>query len=185
MTNDKFNLFLIAALCGIKATFIEICDKHINKRCKAVVSAQNVKCHQTPPNLHRSNEFTQALLRGALGQQSAVILICMAIDRYMCMLHPVSYHKHSSKKVSFGIMNGYTWFCTERPDTLLNRLRACRLCNWPSAPSQRVAYTRNWKALGSYKTMCAANFTNAAINLERSQTENNYFLLTCRFDFKI
>ncbi|XP_065340301.1 trace amine-associated receptor 1-like isoform X1 [Cloeon dipterum] len=42
----------------------------------------------------------QALLRGALSQQSAVILICMAIDRYMCMLHPVSYHKHSSKKVS-------------------------------------------------------------------------------------
>ncbi|KAK6639733.1 hypothetical protein RUM43_008008 [Polyplax serrata] len=40
----------------------------------------------------------QALLRGALCQQSAVILICMAIDRYMCMLHPVSYHKRSSKK---------------------------------------------------------------------------------------
>ncbi|PSN42341.1 hypothetical protein C0J52_28489, partial [Blattella germanica] len=40
----------------------------------------------------------QSLLRGALSQQSAVILICMAIDRYMCMLHPVRYHKHSSKK---------------------------------------------------------------------------------------
>ncbi|PNF26315.1 hypothetical protein B7P43_G02651 [Cryptotermes secundus] len=40
----------------------------------------------------------QSLLRGALSQQSAVILICMAIDRYMCMLHPARYHKHSSKK---------------------------------------------------------------------------------------
>ncbi|KAG8035048.1 hypothetical protein G9C98_001538 [Cotesia typhae] len=40
----------------------------------------------------------QALLRGALTQQSAVILICMAIDRYVCMLHPHRYHRHSSKK---------------------------------------------------------------------------------------
>ncbi|KAK7794880.1 hypothetical protein R5R35_010572 [Gryllus longicercus] len=40
----------------------------------------------------------QSLLRGALSQQSAVILVCMAVDRYMCMLHPVRYHKHSSKK---------------------------------------------------------------------------------------
>ncbi|GFG28170.1 hypothetical protein Cfor_07068, partial [Coptotermes formosanus] len=40
----------------------------------------------------------QSLLRGALSQQSAVILICMAIDRYMCMLHPARYHKHASKK---------------------------------------------------------------------------------------
>ncbi|XP_059478303.1 G-protein coupled receptor 52 isoform X3 [Neocloeon triangulifer] len=49
-----------------------------------------------------------ALLRGALSQQSAVILICMAIDRYMCMLHPVSYHKHSSKKGCVAIMS-LTW----------------------------------------------------------------------------
>lgn len=41
----------------------------------------------------------QALLRGAISQQSAVILICMAMDRYLCMLHPARYHKHSSKKV--------------------------------------------------------------------------------------
>ncbi|OXU24406.1 hypothetical protein TSAR_004148, partial [Trichomalopsis sarcophagae] len=40
----------------------------------------------------------QALLRGALTQQSAVILVCMAIDRYMCMLHPHRYHKQSTKK---------------------------------------------------------------------------------------
>ncbi|KAK2584076.1 hypothetical protein KPH14_006521 [Odynerus spinipes] len=40
----------------------------------------------------------QALLRGALTQQSAVILVCMAIDRYVCMLHPHRYHRHSSKK---------------------------------------------------------------------------------------
>jgi hypothetical protein len=78
--------------------------------------------HQPPPNLRRVRMNSQALLRGALGQQSAVILICMAIDRYMCMLHPVSYHKHSSKKVSFAIMNGSTHLvllCTEseRPDT--------------------------------------------------------------------
>lgn len=42
----------------------------------------------------------QALLRGAISQQSAVILICMAMDRYLCMLHPARYHKHSSKKAS-------------------------------------------------------------------------------------
>ena len=45
--------------------------------------------------------FFQALLRGALTQQSAVILVCMAIDRYVCMLHPHHYHKHASKKVCF------------------------------------------------------------------------------------
>ncbi|TMW42189.1 hypothetical protein DOY81_012731, partial [Sarcophaga bullata] len=39
----------------------------------------------------------QALLRGALSQQSAVILVCMAIDRYMCALHPRRYYQHSSK----------------------------------------------------------------------------------------
>lgn len=43
--------------------------------------------------------FFQALLRGALSQQSAVILVCMAIDRYICLLHPTRYHRHSSKKV--------------------------------------------------------------------------------------
>lgn len=42
----------------------------------------------------------QALLRGALSQQSAVILVCMAVDRYMCALHPRRYYQHSSKKVS-------------------------------------------------------------------------------------
>lgn len=42
----------------------------------------------------------QALLRGALCQQSAVILICMAVDRYICALHPEKYQQHSSKKVS-------------------------------------------------------------------------------------
>ena len=41
----------------------------------------------------------QALLRGALSQQSAVILICMAIDRYVCVLYPRKYSRHSSKKV--------------------------------------------------------------------------------------
>ncbi|KAJ8684137.1 hypothetical protein QAD02_019929, partial [Eretmocerus hayati] len=40
----------------------------------------------------------QALLRGALTQQSAVILVCMAIDRYICMLHPHRYYRQSSKK---------------------------------------------------------------------------------------
>ncbi|XP_059607792.1 trace amine-associated receptor 1 [Phlebotomus argentipes] len=49
----------------------------------------------------------QALLRGALSQQSAVILVCMAIDRYLSALHPNRYHQHSSKKgcvvmLSFG-----------------------------------------------------------------------------------
>ncbi|KAG5866665.1 hypothetical protein JTB14_015362 [Gonioctena quinquepunctata] len=45
----------------------------------------------------------QGLLRGAISQQSAVILICMAMDRYLCMLYPARYHKHSSKKVSDNI----------------------------------------------------------------------------------
>ncbi|XP_069704974.1 trace amine-associated receptor 1 isoform X1 [Periplaneta americana] len=50
----------------------------------------------------------QSLLRGALSQQSAVILICMAMDRYMCMLHPVRYHKHSSKKGCVAVIS-LTW----------------------------------------------------------------------------
>ncbi|CRL05781.1 CLUMA_CG018809, isoform A [Clunio marinus] len=41
----------------------------------------------------------QALLRGALAQQSAVILVCMAVDRYTCALYPQKYHQHSSKKL--------------------------------------------------------------------------------------
>lgn len=48
----------------------------------------------------------QALLRGALTQQSAVILVCMAIDRYICMLHPKRYFQ-KSRKVSFIIF----YFC--------------------------------------------------------------------------
>lgn len=51
--------------------------------------------------LFRKLLLFQALLRGALTQQSAVILVCMAIDRYVCMLHPHRYHKHSSKRVSY------------------------------------------------------------------------------------
>ncbi|XP_067000932.2 trace amine-associated receptor 1 [Anabrus simplex] len=50
----------------------------------------------------------QSLLRGALSQQSAVILICMAIDRYMCMLYPARYHRHSSKKVCVVVIS-LTW----------------------------------------------------------------------------
>lgn len=49
---------------------------------------------------HTEPTFRQALLRGALSQQSAVILVCMAVDRYMCALHPRRYYQHSSKKVS-------------------------------------------------------------------------------------
>ncbi|KAG8332170.1 trace amine-associated receptor 9 [Homalodisca vitripennis] len=47
----------------------------------------------------------QALLRGALTQQSAAILICMAVDRYNCMLHPVNYHKHSNKKGCMALLS--------------------------------------------------------------------------------
>ncbi|XP_075222398.1 trace amine-associated receptor 8c isoform X2 [Lycorma delicatula] len=47
----------------------------------------------------------QALLRGALTQQSAVILVCMAVDRYTCMLHPVKYHKHSTKKGCMALLS--------------------------------------------------------------------------------
>lgn len=43
--------------------------------------------------------FLKALLRGALTQQSAVILVCMAVDRYTCALYPHQYHHYSSKKV--------------------------------------------------------------------------------------
>ncbi|XP_066248611.1 trace amine-associated receptor 8c [Euwallacea similis] len=51
----------------------------------------------------------QALLRGAISQQSAVILICMAMDRYYCMLHPQEYHKQSSRKAWFIIIISITW----------------------------------------------------------------------------
>lgn len=50
-------------------------------------------------NKHFNANSLQALLRGALLQQSAVILVCMAVDRYICALHPKRYHLHSSKKV--------------------------------------------------------------------------------------
>ncbi|KAH8390179.1 hypothetical protein KR200_008853 [Drosophila serrata] len=50
----------------------------------------------------------QALLRGALSQQSAVILVCMAVDRYMCALHPRRYYQHSSKKGCVAILS-LTW----------------------------------------------------------------------------
>ncbi|EGI68995.1 hypothetical protein G5I_02163 [Acromyrmex echinatior] len=52
-----------------------------------------------------------ALLRGALTQQSAVILVCMAIDRYVCMLHPHRYHKHSSKRGCVAVMST-TWIAS-------------------------------------------------------------------------
>ncbi|KAL1492316.1 hypothetical protein ABEB36_012786 [Hypothenemus hampei] len=51
----------------------------------------------------------QALLRGAISQQSAVILICMAMDRYYCMLHPLEYHKQSTRKAWFIIIISMTW----------------------------------------------------------------------------
>ncbi|XP_055627983.1 5-hydroxytryptamine receptor 1A [Toxorhynchites rutilus septentrionalis] len=50
----------------------------------------------------------QALLRGALSQQSAVILVCMAVDRYLCVLHPRIYYKRSSKKGCVAILS-VTW----------------------------------------------------------------------------
>jgi len=55
------------------------------------------------PSLYFSVIF-QALLRAALPQQNAMILVFMAVDRYTCMLHPEKYHKHSSKKVSYEIL---------------------------------------------------------------------------------
>lgn len=42
-----------------------------------------------------------------MSQQSAVILVCMAIDRYLYLLHPDTYHKHSSKKVSTFVVKRY------------------------------------------------------------------------------
>ncbi|XP_050421607.1 trace amine-associated receptor 1 [Adelges cooleyi] len=57
----------------------------------------------------------QALLRAALPQQNAMILVFMAVDRYTCMLHPDKYHKHSSKKgcmlvLSLTLMGSLTAF---------------------------------------------------------------------------
>lgn len=53
----------------------------------------------------------QALLRGALAQQSAVILVCMAIDRYICAMFPHKYDQYASKKVrirhSYEYMSGF------------------------------------------------------------------------------
>lgn len=60
----------------------------------------------------------QALLRGALTQQSAVILVCMAIDRYVCMLHPHRYHKHSSKRVSYFVLSTLTLISSIRTNEL-------------------------------------------------------------------
>ncbi|XP_049298396.1 5-hydroxytryptamine receptor 1A isoform X1 [Anopheles funestus] len=53
-------------------------------------------------------QIQQALLRGALSQQSAVILVCMAVDRYLCVLHPRIYHKRSSKKGCVAVLS-VTW----------------------------------------------------------------------------
>lgn len=65
----------------------------------SIWGGKRARCFIASVSMQYFLHFFQALLRGALCQQSAVILICMAIDRYMCMLHPVSYHKRSSKKV--------------------------------------------------------------------------------------
>uniref|UniRef100_A0ABD2X9B3 G-protein coupled receptors family 1 profile domain-containing protein n=1 Tax=Trichogramma kaykai TaxID=54128 RepID=A0ABD2X9B3_9HYME len=54
----------------------------------------------------------QALLRGALTQQSAVILVCMAIDRYMCMLHPHRYHNRQSSKRGCVAIMSTTWIAS-------------------------------------------------------------------------
>lgn len=42
---------------------------------------------------------SQVLFRGALSQLDAVILVCMAIDRYVSAMYPHLYSKHASKNV--------------------------------------------------------------------------------------
>lgn len=90
------------------------CPRHTIWLFSSHVSSEDYKLlyfkrleEQQPDNLFALSVtfiLFQALLRGALTQQSAVILVCMAVDRYVCMLHPHRYHKHSSKRVSYFII---------------------------------------------------------------------------------
>ncbi|CAG0891699.1 unnamed protein product [Darwinula stevensoni] len=50
----------------------------------------------------------QALLVGALSQQNAATLIALAFDRFLCILHPVKYHRLLSRKGSLVLVCS-TW----------------------------------------------------------------------------
>lgn len=88
---------LLVDLCTFPRSYNLFYLKRLRKRKREGESARLEESRL----LFRKLLLFQALLRGALTQQSAVILVCMAIDRYVCMLHPHRYHKHSSKRVSY------------------------------------------------------------------------------------
>lgn len=78
----------------------------------------------------------KALLRGALSQQSAVILVCMAVDRYMCALYPRRYYLHSSKKVDL-IKRGFQIYQSPLPLSL----SLSKTCSF------QTSYPRIWRAI--------------------------------------
>jgi len=102
-THQNFSPIWLISLLSIYALFQEVItyfiwkgwerEKRKKERKKECATLEESRL------LFRKLLLFQALLRGALTQQSAVILVCMAIDRYVCMLHPHRYHKHSSKRV--------------------------------------------------------------------------------------
>lgn len=103
-THQNFSpTFWLVSLLVDLCTFPRSCNLFYLKRLRMREREREREC-ATPEEsclLFRKLLLFQALLRGALTQQSAVILVCMAIDRYVCMLHPHRYHKHSSKRVSY------------------------------------------------------------------------------------
>jgi len=90
---SKLYQYRVQNFCFFKT--ISYCSNYVKSGVKTAVAVPCLAAAVTCVLL----AVFQSLLRGALSQQSAVILICMAIDRYMCMLHPARYHKHASKKV--------------------------------------------------------------------------------------
>ena len=53
----------------------------------------------------------EALLIAALFHESTLSLLCIAIDRYICIVHPLRYHSLMTKKVIHLIENIATYFC--------------------------------------------------------------------------
>ncbi|KAL2726992.1 trace amine-associated receptor 9 isoform X1 [Vespula squamosa] len=95
----------------------------------------------------------QALLRGALTQQSAVILVCMAIDRYVCMLHPHRYHRHSSKKL--------------------------RIANEENAQEDYYSFGRHLAIIHEFVTILRKQPGNFGANRHSSRLAESLFLSTC------
>jgi hypothetical protein len=60
----------------------------------------------------------EALLISALFHESTLSLVCIAIDRYICIVHPLRYHSLMTKKVRFLTVKFYEYEC----------LMSCTLC---------------------------------------------------------